>query len=141
MTDNRFLGTWKLVSWEMRDSEGNVIYPYGKDAIGFLIYAPDGYMSATLTKPNRPHFATQDFLGGTLEEQALAAQTYLAYCGRYEIKEKSVLHCIETSLLPNWVGIVQERFYEFKDGRLSLSTPPLLLKGKQQFAYLIWEHV
>jgi len=141
MTDERFLGTWKLVSWEIRDSEGNVTYPYGEDAKGLLIYAPDGYMSGTLTKANRPHFAAPDILGGTIEEQALAAQTYLAYCSRYELKEKSVLHYVETSLFPNWVGIVQERFFEFKDGRLTLSTPPLLLKGKQQVAYLIWERV
>ncbi len=141
MTQNQFLGTWRLVSWEIRDLEGQVIYPYGKDAIGILMYAPDGYMSATLTKPNRPHFAAGDILGGTIEEQALAAQSYLAYCSRYEIKENKVIHYVETSLFPNWVGIVQERFFEFKDGQLSLSTPPLLLKGKQQVGYLIWERV
>ena len=100
-------------------------------------------MSATLTKRNRPHFAAQDVLGGAIEVQALAlaAETYLAYCGRYEIKEKSVLHYVEASLFPNWVGIVQERFFEFKDRRLTLSTPPLPFNGKQQVAYLIWERV
>lgn len=141
MTKEQFLGTWRLVSWEIRDSEGNVSYPYGKDATGLLIYAPDGYMSGTLTKSNRPHFAAADLFGGTLEEQALASQTYLAYCSRYEIKEKSVLHYVELSLFPNWVGIVQERFFEFKDGQLSLSTPPMLGQGKQQIGYLIWERV
>ncbi|MFN6516224.1 MAG: lipocalin-like domain-containing protein [Nostoc sp. CreGUA01] len=141
MTKEQFLGTWRLISWEIRDSDGNVSYPYGQDAAGLLIYAPDGYMSGTLTKPNRPHFAGGDIFGGTLEEQALATQTYLAYCSRYEIKEKSVLHYVEFSLFPNWVGMVQERFFEFKDGQLSLSTPPMVGQGKQQIAYLIWKRV
>ncbi len=141
MAENQILGAWRLVSCEIRDSEGNVNYPYGKDAGGLLMYTHDGYMSGTLTRPNRPHFGSGDILGGTIEEQALAAQTYLAYCGKYEIKEKSVLHYVENSLFPNWVGVVQERFFEFKDGRLTLSTPPILGGGKQQIGYLIWERV
>ena len=34
MTENQLLGTWRLVSFELRDAEGQAIYPYGQDAIG-----------------------------------------------------------------------------------------------------------
>lgn len=138
---NQFVGTWRLVSWENRDALGQVNYPYGKDAVGYLIYAADGYMSATLTKDNRPHFATGDVSGGTMEEQAMAAQTYAAYCGRYEIQADKVIHHVEASLFPNWVGTDQARFFEFTGGKLVLSTPPTLIGGKQQTSHLIWEHV
>ena len=138
---HQFVGTWRLISCENRDSDGQVSYPFGKDALGFLIYTDDGYMSATLMRANRPHFVVGDVLGGTQEEQAMATQTYLAYCSKYEIQDNKVIHHVEASLFPNWVGIDQARFFEFKEGKLVLSTPPLLLSGKQQTSYLIWEHV
>jgi hypothetical protein len=138
---NQFVGTWRLVSWENRDDSGNVSYPFGQDAVGYLIYTEDGYMSGTLmkAKANRPNFAVGDILGGSTEEQARAVQTYIHYCGKYEIQVNKVIHHIEASLFPNWVGINQERFFEFQGNRLSLSTPPLLMNGKQQRGYLIWE--
>ncbi len=42
------VGTWKLLSYEVRYSDGSVSYPWGPDAQGFLIYSADGYMMATL---------------------------------------------------------------------------------------------
>ena len=30
------------------DKDGNVIYPLGEDAKGFIMYNPDGYMSAQI---------------------------------------------------------------------------------------------
>lgn len=139
MMPNQFVGTWRLVSWENRDDSGNVSYPFGQDAVGYLIYTEDGYMSGTLMRANRPSFAGQDILGGSLEEQARAVQSYIAYCGKYEIQSNKVIHHISASLFPNWVGITQERFFEFQGNQLSLSTPPLLMNGKQQRGYLIWE--
>jgi len=88
---------------------------------------------------NRPKFATDDVLGGTTEERAEAARTYVAYCGQYEIKDNTVIHHIQASLFPNWVGTDQERFFEFKDDRLTLSTPLIPIGGKEQRAYLIWK--
>ena len=34
-----FCGTWRLVSFEARTSSGEVSYPLGKDAAGYLIYS------------------------------------------------------------------------------------------------------
>lgn len=139
MTKNQFIGTWQLVSCEIRVADDQVSYPYGQNAVGYLMYTSDGYMSATLMRANRFKLVTEDIAGGSTEEQAMAVQTYLAYCGKYVIQTNKVIHQIEASLFPNWVGVEQERFFEFTDSRLSLSTPPLLVSGKQQVAYLIWE--
>lgn len=142
MTQNQFVGTWRLVSWENRDEDGNVSYPVGQDAVGYIMYTEDGYMSANLMKANRPNFAVGDLLGGTTEEKVRAAETYIAYCGQYEIQanDRKVIHRIKASLFPNWVGVKQERFFEFMgNNQLSLSTAPFLMSGKQQTASVIWE--
>ena len=142
MTQNQFLGTWRLVSCENRDADGQITYPYGEDAVGYITYTSDGYMFMTVTKANRSHFASADLFGGTIDEQAMAAQTYASYCGRYEVQTNKVIHHIEASLFPNWVGVDQQRFFEFTgNNRLSLSTAPFLVSGKQRTAHLIWERV
>lgn len=141
MAENEFIGSWRLVSSEVRDSDGHVSYPYGQDAVGYIMYAADGYMSAQIMKANRSNFANGGILTGSKEEHAMASESYLAYCGKYEIQVNKVIHYIEASLFPNWVGTIQERFFEFKGDRLVLSTPPLVSGGKQGTAHLIWERV
>jgi hypothetical protein len=49
------------------------------------------------------------------------------------------IHHVQASLFPNWVGVSQERFFEFNGERLVFSTPPLQVAGKQQTSHLIWE--
>ena len=141
MAQNPFIGTWRLVSCELRKPDGEVSYPFGRDPVGYIMYNPEGYMSVAFMSADRPKFAAGDVMGGTTEEKVAAVDTYLSYCGRYEIQHDKVIHHIEVSLFPNWVGVDQERIYEFKDDKLSLSTPPLLVGGSQQTAYLIWERV
>ncbi|MBC6422077.1 MAG: lipocalin-like domain-containing protein [Hormoscilla sp. SP5CHS1] len=90
---------------------------------------------------NRPKFATGNILRGSTEEKAAAAETYISYCGKYEIIDGKVIHHVEASLFPNWVGVDQERFFEFQGDRLSLSTPPIMYDGKQLTAHVLWERV
>ena len=54
------VGTWQLLSWKNVDEEGNITYPFGEDAIGYVLYSEDGYMSTTLMTANRPNFETHD---------------------------------------------------------------------------------
>lgn len=37
MTQNPFVGTWRLVSCELRGSDGQVSYPLAQDAVGYII--------------------------------------------------------------------------------------------------------
>jgi predicted XRE-type DNA-binding protein len=45
---------------EGKDSSGQTVYPFGKDARGRLIYEPDGRMAVQLMNPNRPGFTSND---------------------------------------------------------------------------------
>ena len=142
MTTNPLIGTWRLISWETRSLDGQKIsYPLGKDAVGYIMYNEDGYMFVAIMRPNRVRFAAGDLLGGSAEEKAQAANTYVSYCGRYEFNGDTVIHHVDLSLFPNWVGVEQERLVELRGDRLTLSTRPILLGGVQRTAHLIWERV
>ena len=68
MGKHRFVGVWRLVTSEFKLSDGSTAYPYGKEAIGMLIYDTHGYMSVQVMNPNRPIFASGDIRNGTAEE-------------------------------------------------------------------------
>lgn len=136
---NRFIGTWKLISWESRDTQGNISYPFGKKIIGYIMYDAAGFMSVVIAKKNRVKFASKDFFCGLLTEKANAYDTYISYCGCYNIRDNLIIHNCEINLYPNWSGVPQERFFKFYDNRLELSTKPLLIDGKEQTQHLIWE--
>jgi len=134
-----FVGAWRLLSWEARTADGRITYPWGEEVAGYLLYTADGHMSAALMAAGRPRFAVDDILGGTVEERAQAAQTYLSYAGTYEIGDGEVVHHVELSLFPNWVGDVQRRFFALEGHRLTLSTGPTLQAGAERRHYLVCE--
>lgn len=94
------IGTWALVSYETQDAAGNTIYPLGKDAKGFIMYNPDGYMSAQLMASGRPAYKSGDLHTGTPEEMAEAAHGYLAYSGPFEVDEEKqeLTHHMDVSM-------------------------------------------
>jgi Lipocalin-like domain len=143
-------GRWRLIlssahgdSYleEQKPPHGEVCHPLGKDAVGYIMYGQDGYTSVSIMRPDRPKFAAGDLLSGGAQERARATDTYVSYCGRYEFRGDTVVHRVELSLFPNWVGVEQERLVEVKGDRLTLSTRPILLGGVQRTAHLIWEAV
>ena len=132
-----FVGAWRLVSIDTRKEDGS-LHRSGKRT-GYIIYSADGFMSVAFMKEGRPEFASGDIRGGTVEEKIEAFDGYISYSGRYEVKEGMVIHKIEVSLFPNWIGEKQERYYEFNGDRLTLSTPLQLVGGLQLSSHLVWE--
>jgi hypothetical protein len=141
MSSNPLVGTWRLISWENSTLDGEISYPLGEAASGYIAYNEDGYVFVAIMRAGRRPFAAGDLLSGTPAEKARAAETYVAYCGRYLFDGETVTHHVELSLFPNWVGVAQERLVKITEDRLSLSTRPLLLEGRQQTAHLVWERV
>jgi hypothetical protein len=135
------VGAWRLLSWENQAADGQITYPMGPDPIGYVIYAADGRFSVTISRRGRAGFVAGDLLGGTIEEKARAVEDFVAYAGRYSFHGDRVVHHVELSLFPNWVGSDQERWVELAGDRLTLSASPLLLAGKQQVPRLVWERV
>ena len=79
----------------------------------------------------------------TSEEVRIAFEGYISYCGFYEVNEQErfVLHNLQLSWFPNWVGTEQKRFFEFAGDRLILKTPPVTVLGEAQVHRLIWQRL
>jgi Lipocalin-like domain len=137
----QFVGTWSLVSFEFRRSDGTVTNVMGTDATGVLIYDANGRVSAQMMRADRPRFASGDQQKGTADEMRAAFEGYLAYFGDYDVdeKERTVIHHTQAALFPNLVGQDQKRFYEFAENRLTLTTPPIVVGGVSVTGILVWE--
>ena len=133
------VGTWRLKRWETRGADGRVSCPLGPNALGYLTYTPGGHVSVSMMRAGRAPFADSALLGGTPEERAVAAAGYVAYCGRYEVRDgEAVVHHVELSLFPNWVGSEQVRFAAVVGDELTITTRPLLIGG-ETVNRLVWE--
>jgi hypothetical protein len=140
MAQNPFVGTWRLVSAERKDADGRISYPWGQDAVGYIMYNEDGYMSVAIMNANHPKLASEDTRAGRSGEEA-TARTHMSYCGRYEVQGDTVIHHVEVSSRPDRIGVDLKRVFEFDGDRLLLSPPPVLVDGIQQAGRIIWERV
>ena len=144
MTDaTSLVGGWRLRSWVSIADDGAEGRPMGDAPDGLLAYTADGAMVGMMGPGDRPRFATDDVTGGTVDERAMAFATFIAYGGRFAIDGDTVVHSVETSLFPNWIGTEQRRRFAISDdGRtLTLTSPPIVLGGTRRIQRLIWSRV
>jgi hypothetical protein len=119
----RLVGTWRLKVLEAHTADG-VSLPYGPDAVGYLAYTPDGYMFVTMMRPGRVALGTQSWFEWTPEQKERVATDFMMYCGRYEERDGQIVHHIEQSLLPDWVGTSKVRYATLDGDQLTLTTEP-----------------
>lgn len=136
---SRLIGTWKLVDWTAAVGE-RLTRPFGGDVTGRLTYTADGYMWAALMRRDRPLLLTTTLAGATSTERAAAAAGYLSYTGTYTEYPARVIHHVDLSLMPNWVGAAQERNITWIGEDLELSTDPEIRRsGEEVVNRLRWQ--
>ncbi len=137
--NDNLVGTWKLVSASSTTSAGERNEtPYGLNPAGLLTYTLDGRMNAMISYGGRKSLSVG---GGTLEEQADAFKTFLAYAGRYTLSDDKVIHRVEISSIQTYVGKNLVRGVKFQGDRITLTTPPTPVSGKTQVFELTWERL
>ena len=140
---DQLIGAWKLVSYVEKPVDGSApFYPMSEQPMGIIMYTPDGYMSAQLSKPDRTPFASGDWFKGTDEDYRQEASTYIAYTGPFHVDEEkqTLTHSMFISLFPNWIGQTQPRVVKIEGNTLHLSTAaPITSGGKVVNSYLKWE--
>lgn len=122
----RFHGTWRLLAYESLAPDGSITLPFGEAPAGLLIYTTDGRMSGQVMRRTRDPLAS-----GPLDN-------YIAYFGAFSIDDdaQEVVHRVEGSLYPNWIGTQQRRGFAFSGNRLTLTAA---LKRSPSVNRLIWE--
>ncbi len=141
-THNSFIGTWKFISLVGESTEGDILYPYGENLYGKLMYDPKGNMSVFLMRQNRPKFVSGDIYKGTSEEIKFAFENFDAYSGTYriDVDKGTVTHCIEGSRFPNWEGTNQVRYYKISNDTLTLSATLVLQEKEWELKALLTKY-
>lgn len=137
---DKIAGTWKLISWTYNDGDGKTVDYFGDNPTGVLMYDMYGNMNAQLMKSNRANFASDSFNSGSGDETSEAFLSYLAYYGKYyETAPGEIVHQVEGSLYPNWVGMKQIRYARIEGNRLMVSTPPIPSSTGSTVYVIEWE--
>ena len=137
---DRFIGVWRLISWERKLKDGRIDYPYGETPVGRITYDKAGRMSAQLMRPGRRSTVPPgvNLIAGnaSAEEIRESVSGFTAYFGKFEVDEASntVIHHVQACLVPSWVGTDLRRTYRFYSNRLLLTAASTL--GSIE---LVWE--
>ena len=117
------VGSWQLMSYEDRASDGAAVYPYGRSPAGLLIYDSTGHMAIQIMKQPPPQVASDDWDKFTSAERVALYDGYVAYFGRYEVDttRRVVIHRPEADLSRLYIGRREERRFELAEDRLVLS--------------------
>lgn len=127
---SQLIGTWRLLVWRIQYSDQRAdTYPFGQAASGLIMYTTDGYMSACIAQADRKPLSSASVRSADVAEQVAAFGSYFQYAGRYRVEAApqspsgwQVVHTVEQSLNPNFVGTEQRRDMTWHhDGSLSLS--------------------
>jgi hypothetical protein len=109
----RLVGCWRLVGYSVTATQGGEAdHPLGNNPLGTILYTPDGYMSAQLTRP------------GPYEDDQEPDAYAIAYSGPFDVDEqtRTVAHHVQVSVIPSWLGTTQIRQVQFPEpGTLVLS--------------------
>ncbi len=132
-------GTWKLKSFESRSKDGDVFYPFGENPKGFLMYGKSGYMSGMISRADRSNLSVKNEINMDESEKSSISEGFIGYSGKYEILDDKIIHHVEMSFIPNWIGKPLDRFYSFENDDLVLTTPPEVFNNKKFVHYIVWE--
>jgi len=127
------IGAWTLVSWTAMKNGEPAGYPMGEDALGQIIYSPQGRMSAFLMRA--------DYHGNPPQTKA-GSDDCIAYGGTYRIDGEEVAHDVIFATLPHWIGNPLVRTMNYNGTELRLNTKPEFSKSGNRYENeLVWRKV
>jgi hypothetical protein len=113
ITAQALVGTWRLVSVEERQLNGEIKYWMGRRPVGLLIYDPAGNVSVQIMRDPSIVSTPENLKDG-----------YHAYFGRYDVREGTVVHRIQGSMRASEIGVAYSRSVRLAGDRLVLGLSP-----------------
>ncbi len=135
------VGSWLLLRWSVEYPDGRPpTLPFGADAIGLITYAPDGWMTATMSRRERAGLSAPTAGGASAASKARAFDEYLSYGGRWYIEDRCVVHDVMVSMNPTLIGVPQRRYATLHDdGLLDLTaTETDVATGRSRLHRIAW---
>ena len=136
----RFVGTYRLVTTEVKDASGTWSQAPHFNRFGYITYSDTGHMGVTTMEKNRTRFAGDQ---PTPEEaQTVLGGDYRAYYGPYTVHEEEqfVVHHRAGQINPG--GEVDgKRFYDFVGNQLILTPAPASGGKEQATRHIVWERL
>ncbi len=136
------IGTWRLLSLEIRKYTGEVIYPFGKEVKGILIYQNNGYMSGMISGEGRPNVSAPATMGISENERLEISKNFIAYAGKYQVEDNKIIHNVEVSYIPNLMGSSSHAGnYHFDNNNLCITSEQRSGIDTKSSIKVVWEKV
>jgi len=85
---NAFIGGWQLELWTTFHKEGSEDYPFGRDAVGQIMYSADGHMTCHLMQADRPMLDAPSIYQVTDEQLGRAMRAHTGYFGTFPLMRR-----------------------------------------------------
>jgi len=123
---DQLVGTWSLLSWEQKKSDGTKILRYGVGPKGVAFFDAGGHYIITVMRSDRAKYASNGLWQGTPDENKETADGTITYFGTYSVSDadSSISIKVEGSSFPNWNGTEQKRFVAITGDQLTLTVRP-----------------
>jgi hypothetical protein len=122
----QLVGTWTIVSWEQKKSDGTKLQQFGRSPKGIAFFDAGGRYIISVMRSDRISYASNALWQGTAEENKATAEGTQTYFGTYSISEadRSIAIHVEASSFPNWNGTDQKRIVAITGDQLTLTIRP-----------------
>lgn len=135
------VGTYELVTTEVKDQDGTWRPTLNYDSIGYITYSDSGYMGVHVMPKNRAPFADNP---PTPEEVQAALRGYTAYYGPYTVhadeSEPFVVHHRVGQINPGG-QVDAKRFFDVIGNQLILTPAPASGGKAQATRHVVWERL
>lgn len=140
-TDKTFIGSWKLISVENTNGDGEKTFPYGMNPKGILFFDEKENYAIQIYTNERPKIVSGDKNKCTPEENAAIVQGSNSHFGKYDIDalSKTITFKIETASFPNWEQTEQKRSYSYNNNQLEYIVVNTTQGGKSITAKVVWK--
>jgi hypothetical protein len=141
LQSEQLVGGWCLRRWTIDYPDGRAAtMPFGPDAVGLLVYAADGWMTATMSRARRTELSSGPGAAASAEARAQAFSEYLSYAGRWELRGADIVHHVEWSMNPALIGTLQVRRACLAEGDLELSAEEVdATSGRRRHHRISWQ--
>jgi hypothetical protein len=122
----KLVGTWTLVSWEQKKSDGTKVRRFGENPVGIAFFDAGGRYIITAMRSGRAKYVSNAPWQGTAEENKATAEGTMTYFGMYSASEadSSIAIHIDGCSFPNWNDGDQKRGVAVEGDQLTLTVRP-----------------